>query len=368
MADYLTRLVERTLGLSPVVRPTVPPTFAPEIIDTSTEPATEPVPATVKNPPRGSGHRVSDRTGPFGDEGPHPEEHRGIPSPTEDIPARRIGPPAERDAIPSETPYADKRAEIEHFPTEDGRRPSPAATRRIGREAGDSETAPNPRETPSFGPRSNHPETARDGDGHTEEASPEVQDGFRPEAATAREEHPAESSEMDARSAGFPGAERSETDDTTSPLLPREAQTSGTRRTPSTATDPRKRAVDTGWAEDYLPITTTPEREDRRPSIGPPVPDAEVAERPSAPVASAHEGRRATTAGRSRTTPPPMATAASGERGVPEEGSSPTIRVSIGRVEVRAVAPGSEPVLRPAGAERPPVLSLDDYLKNGGRR
>lgn len=46
----------------------------------------------------------------------------------------------------------------------------------------------------------------------------------------------------------------------------------------------------------------------------------------------------------------------------------PTIRVSIGRIEVRAIAP---PVQRPAPARRPgPALALDDYLKqrSGGQR
>ena len=47
---------------------------------------------------------------------------------------------------------------------------------------------------------------------------------------------------------------------------------------------------------------------------------------------------------------------------------SPTIRISIGRVEVRAIMPAS-PAPRTAAAPQPPRLSLDEYRKqrNGGR-
>jgi hypothetical protein len=40
----------------------------------------------------------------------------------------------------------------------------------------------------------------------------------------------------------------------------------------------------------------------------------------------------------------------------------PTIRVTIGRIEVRPAAPALPPAARPASRPRP-ALSLDDYLK-----
>lgn len=50
--------------------------------------------------------------------------------------------------------------------------------------------------------------------------------------------------------------------------------------------------------------------------------------------------------------------------------SAPTIRVTIGRIEVRAIMPTKEPTARPPSTRPRPKLSLDDYLKqqNGGQR
>lgn len=57
--------------------------------------------------------------------------------------------------------------------------------------------------------------------------------------------------------------------------------------------------------------------------------------------------------------------------GVPSAGTLdtlPTIRVTIGRIEVRAVMSTNEPAVRPASTRPKLKLSLDDYLKrqNGG--
>ncbi len=69
----------------------------------------------------------------------------------------------------------------------------------------------------------------------------------------------------------------------------------------------------------------------------------------------------------SRTTPAPVL-AAPHKREAAREASSPTVRVTIGRVEVRAVAP--EPAQPPPMVRPQPALSLDDYLRQrgGGRR
>lgn len=50
--------------------------------------------------------------------------------------------------------------------------------------------------------------------------------------------------------------------------------------------------------------------------------------------------------------------------------AGPIIRVTIGRVEVRATAPAAPAASRPAPPPRRPALSLDNYLqqRNGGRR
>jgi len=46
---------------------------------------------------------------------------------------------------------------------------------------------------------------------------------------------------------------------------------------------------------------------------------------------------------------------------------APTIRVTIGRVEVRAITPPAPPVARPKPARTGPTLSLDDYLQQRSR-
>ena len=52
------------------------------------------------------------------------------------------------------------------------------------------------------------------------------------------------------------------------------------------------------------------------------------------------------------------------------EAPAPSIRVTIGRIEVRAIMPAKEPAARPPTRRPGPKLSLDDYLKqqNGGQR
>jgi hypothetical protein len=52
------------------------------------------------------------------------------------------------------------------------------------------------------------------------------------------------------------------------------------------------------------------------------------------------------------------------------EPEAPTVRVSIGRVEVKALMPSAPPVRREPSARPGPALSLGDYLeqRNGGRR
>ena len=52
------------------------------------------------------------------------------------------------------------------------------------------------------------------------------------------------------------------------------------------------------------------------------------------------------------------------------EPEAPTVRVSIGRVEVKSVMPSAPPVRREPSARPGPALSLDDYLeqRNGGQR
>jgi hypothetical protein len=55
--------------------------------------------------------------------------------------------------------------------------------------------------------------------------------------------------------------------------------------------------------------------------------------------------------------------AAESHLGMPLLDKAPTVRVTIGRIEVRAVTPPSPPELGAGLAQARPQLSLDDYIK-----
>ena len=126
MADYLTRLVERALGLSSTVRPEVPPTFAPESgYPPDPEPAGEPGPDTgpaghtirrAGDPSRSVEHAPSldppereERIPPSQQsDGPELGARGDVPSPTTDGPARETF--SARTARSFETANAGERA------------------------------------------------------------------------------------------------------------------------------------------------------------------------------------------------------------------------------------------------------------------
>jgi hypothetical protein len=69
----------------------------------------------------------------------------------------------------------------------------------------------------------------------------------------------------------------------------------------------------------------------------------------------------------SREQPASMIGPAPHDRSASEQDAVPTIRISIGRVDVRAVMPAS-PAPRPTSSRRTPPLSLNDYLKHQDER
>jgi hypothetical protein len=62
----------------------------------------------------------------------------------------------------------------------------------------------------------------------------------------------------------------------------------------------------------------------------------------------------------------PWAEQVEARRSVQLAPSAPTVRVTIGRVEVRAVHPPAPSQTRPPSAPRSPRLTLDDYLRERG--
>ena len=363
MADYLTRLVERTLQLSPRVRPDIPPTFAPESGGTLLgEPPEGPAPDRYSPSPstdrdealeeryndphstagdrshttRNAGESAAIEPRPAGDEPPRePEEPRRRPtaappdSPASDEamqqdyrepetseigPDRRESPPpASPGGIPETVEYTKARTEIIRRSTEaanartsappgDNTPPSP------GRPSGGFATSPGRRAAGSSGARARavppHDDTAQDESFPSVRERPAVPD--HPVSGPEEHVHPAEPSSPETgargRSHGAPG--RTEPDSSS--------------------------------------------RASRRP----------VSEAPVVP----HEGRRGDAV--------PLESAAPNRPGTTERTPPPTVRVTIGRIEVRAIPPVPEPA-QPLPESKPlPTLSLDDYLRrhSGARR
>lgn len=98
-----------------------------------------------------------------------------------------------------------------------------------------------------------------------------------------------------------------------------------------------------------------------------PLPATPRLEQPPAPTAGAPARRPDPPVARLRTTIPPPSPAPSRE---PSQltPSEPSVRVHIGRVEVRAVFPPAAPVLETRQPQPPPVMTLEEYLKQRGGR
>ncbi|EFH84853.1 hypothetical protein [Ktedonobacter racemifer] len=257
MADFLTRLAERTLGVAPMVQPILAPIFAPEPILTS---------------------------------GTHPLEYEDA-SVIQQIlaPEQSLA----REALNIE--HEDRAVDTVHDnigPARD--RPSPAASRLFRRHAIHPQT-PEHAGGQSF--------LAHDQDAH---AHPE------------QVKHRGRSSKLeDLTIRGVPGAERGIVQGATMPTW--SIVSSSTVSGPTANEDSLGTSLSTNWA----PLT--------RALL--PVQHLEV---------SAAE----------------------------KSTSAPTIRVTIGRIEVRAVMPTKEATVGPPSTRPRPKLSLDDYLKqqNGGQR
>ena len=300
MDDYLTRLVERTLGLSPTARPGVPPTFTPKAGDLQL-----PESAEVPEPDAAGDHTTrrapSRRLEPSEraeediplaqrneDDGPNLAERGNVPRSTTDGPARRTGTLFARTARSLGAKSAGDEREVREpspEPEEYRQRPDTAVS-----EAPSSESSPGPDVTASLPPR--------------REAPPD------PTGSNRR------------AGSGLPNLQTSgrEEDD----RLP-ESSVSGAGR-PSAESEASRGLI-------------------------PEVPLVSIGDRP-------------------RTAPPTRSVAEPHEREAAKETPSPTVRITIGRVEVRAIPPEPVTMQPPTEARSEPALSLEDYLKqhSGGRR
>jgi hypothetical protein len=372
VADYLTRLVERTLQIYPTVRPDIPPAFAPQTGGPMLrEPQEEPA------PDRHSPPRTADR-------GEVPEERYIVLRSTAgdtSLQASNIG----ESAVIEPRPASD---EPPREPQEPRRRSSSAppdppvsdeAMEQHGRGPETSEIVPDRREaTPTAFPtdiptrRSTKAATARPEERPGDQESPSSdqpfggpepgrrEGGFRDETAFATPPR--------RREAGSSRAPAVPPQDDTVPdrrdLSLRER--SGRERTVVTDhpfSDTARLEEDTRTAESHS--TEIDARE--HPAAAP---DRKEQDRSSWTSRRAvSEAPDVPTAGRQGASPLPESVAP-GRPGITERTAPQTVQVTIGRVEVRAIPPVPEPA-RPLPESKPvPALSLDDYLRqhNGARR
>lgn len=363
MTDYLTRLVARTLGVAPTVRPEAPPTFA----------------SGTGDPPY-----PSPKTGPARHHPPGESTLLAQPDARPELGERGDGPPSTtRDAAQGDETRVDEEGRRSSPGSEESRPgldpPEATAWAGNGRAAGSSGTE-QPHVVRAMSAPGNSPGTRG-----TEEAGERVATEHRlPETGlidySPGRANPAPPSAAVSEQAGqepeHVRAERA-TESTASGVHPTER--TGVRR--GELPNARARAGSPAGSRSDLwtkfpgeqPAASQTLRQEERSPRPEPIAFENRERSPAAPerVERVAEGRAPTTGAplvsndAERVTP----SAAVPHRRAATEGTpSPTIRITIGRVEVRAVAP--EPAQPPPEARPEPGLSLDDYLRQhtGGRR
>jgi hypothetical protein len=358
MADFLTRLAERTLGVAPVVRPLIPPRFAPETApyplelewEVETPPPDEPderrAPRTREAPPQRSTPARRTRNTAVGrreDQGvappaPQPDEAPTLP----EAPhlASEARPP---DSLPDPRP--------EEAP------PRPAAT---ATERDDTDRLPPPTEEKRKEPQ--------EIGAQARSQPPEVVQREAPETSAGRSGKPVEmrSGEEEVSSPAAPGRPR------------RTARVSDEMRQPYEAGRERDEGVAFAPSRGATrgSLVTPPESAPIRGASYPDDPAAEPVERvrllprvvpkwgevPASEVSAHTRAMPEPSLAVSRTVG--YAADVRQHRGLPDPAppEAPPITVSIGRVEVRAVPPAPEPPRRQAAP--PAGVSLDDYLRS----
>jgi hypothetical protein len=446
VADYLTRLAERTLGLSPTVRPGSSPTLAPEPAPSPSFLPEPEMPQDARNtgPPapltRGSAGEAPRPGDPLSARPNDPYTSRLEPavrseSPGSESPPHATGEPVRRAAYPHQaaterhTARRERREGASEDPAATTPGPSSAPAERPRREleregneathrAARAATPPVPPDEPpgttrehdegyvgttdpAPGERSDEPIGASKGsverrDGSTRETlgralagepEPPVSPGSKPvsptERATSTPQRPAspatdtrntgrldaptkpgQANDPDGESGGVPraryeeasprasGARAAATPDATGPN--QQTERARKREGPAAQTGPRSTEREPSPEPFALEETRSrPSPEPATSNRGEPERSSSRRPLPEAPLVPVGEGPR------------PVRGQATREFSV--EAPSPTIRVTIGRVEVRAApqAPARRPERKPV-----PALSLEDYLRqrNGGRR
>jgi hypothetical protein len=371
MSDFVTRLAERTLGAAPVVQPLIAPRFSPgpadHLMEPQGEPATMPeVPdrtprprtppdtpmlapdeAEAQNeesdtsitPPSGAPDGAAARPDPSIHAPTTGQEDLDVPD-TSGSPRR---PRASRESSPLETGMEsmqeDRQTSSSTPPRPLARAPEPGSRTLLS-----GESVPLGRQDfPDSGPRRESRTTIADGRNPLPE--PQFESAHRVESAPARrgvEESPRrlvpEGPTLDSfASEDGPGRAMLHS---TMALAERARVTLEAPALPSGTGDPLETGEVTSKSE-IVPAHSA--AQGAAPVIVPRI------------VRHQPDQRQENSLGEARVLAP--------------EPPAPTIKVAIGRIEVRAVTPPA-PAQRETPARPEPMLSLDDYLtqRNGGRR
>jgi hypothetical protein len=316
MSDFLTRLAGRALGLVPLVQPVTTPRYAPDP-DTSFEQESEipgrPGTRSSASPTSGAttrGSLVRDQDAHHV-EAPRPEREA-------DAPATGGGPEASDTAVDlGMTELHERRGSERPLTRTPAEEPQPSPTDMSHPPGTPDQTSGRSRSTAESSP----PATR---EGH--EAPPES--GVRPAAALPTPLAP-EASRQQARPAEAPPVP-----------IGHEVRREGSRSVDRIAHDGRQ--LSRGAENRGLPVERSSDAYAAIGRTGAPLTTRSHHERPEPASQSARESTGASTR------------------------TEPTIRVSIGRIDVRAVSPPASP---PRRTKQPaPKMSLDDYLRarNGG--
>jgi hypothetical protein len=340
MSDFVTRLAERTLGAAPVVQPLIAPRFSPGPADHLIEPQGEPatMPEVPDRTPRPRTPPNTPMLAPDEAEAQNEESDTSItpPSGAPDGAAARESSPLETGM---ESMQEDRQTSSSAPPRPLARAPEPGSRTLLS-----GESVPSGRQDfPDRGPRRKSRTTIADG----RNPLPELQfeSAHRVESAPARrgvEESPrrlvAEGPTLDSFvSEDVPGRAMLHS---TMALAERARVTVEAPALPSGTGDPLETREVTSKFE-IVPAHRA--AQGAAPVIVPRIVRHQPDKRQENSLGEAHV--------------------------LAPEPPAPTIKVAIGRIEVRAVTPPA-PAQRETPAKPGPLLSLDDYLtqRNGGYR
>jgi hypothetical protein len=349
MGDFITQLAERALGVAPVVQPQILPMFAPEPSSYPTGSAGDDE-ASVS-----SGHLSRDPTHPAMKVPPVLDVPKELPKDTAVAQRKEQGIIAPTTLPPSGT------SDVSPEPRQPaGARPSerPVASGREDRRSQFSVTPGSPRRTAE-----SRPETSQVSEADSSEREaipgkhqqnqfwattrrPQASPGARPETSHHAEPGPTPRALPEDVSLGPPTA-----GDESGQVKPRTIRT----------------LVDTGQGAAPTPVPASPG------------PEVSLAASESMPEVKATSERPAPPAAAPGVTPRMARPLLDDDpdrgprepRTTESEPSTPTIRVAIGRIEVRAITPPPRLLAQQMAPARPaPTLSLDDYLtqRNGEQR